>query len=118
MKHTTPPTTGTRAATPARRVVIIRAAAGACAVLAAPLLAQTSPSRVDEADDTARTLGYRHDTTQVDAQRFPKHAATQRCANCGFFQGSASDAWAGCAFFGRKQIAAAGWCSAWAAKPA
>jgi hypothetical protein len=53
----------------------------------------------------------------VDKQRFPKHSDTQNCANCAFFQGGAADEWAGCAMFGRKHIAASGWCSAWAKKP-
>ena len=100
-----------------RRVFVIRSIAGGCAALALPALAQTTPSRVDETDETAVALGYKHDTTQVDAKRFPKHSAAQTCLNCSFFQGGASDAWGGCAMFGRKHIAAAGWCQAWAKKP-
>jgi hypothetical protein len=33
------------------------------------------------------------------------------------WQGAAADPWAGCAMFGRKHIAAQGWCLAWAKKP-
>lgn len=76
--------------------------------------AQATPARVDENSDQATALGYRHDTTKVDSAKYPKHTAAQRCNNCSFFQGKADDAWAGCAMFGRKQIAGPGWCLAWA----
>ena len=99
-----------------RRIFIIRAATitGACAV--APLSAQAA-THVEESDETAVALGYKHDTTKVDKQRYPKHSAEQHCANCSFFQGAATDEWGGCAMFGRKHISAHGWCGAWAKKP-
>jgi len=89
-----------------RRILIAVAAAG----LAGRAMAQ---AKVDEADENAVALGYRHDTTKVDAAKYPQHKADQKCSNCQFWQGSATDAWAGCAMFGRKQIAAGGWCMAW-----
>ena len=97
-----------------RRIFITRSIAGGCAVLAAPAISHAAPPRVDEADETAKALGYKHDTNKVDKQRFPKHSASQDCANCSFFQGRPGDEWGGCAMFGRKHIAAAGWCNAWA----
>lgn len=100
-----------------RRIFIARTVAQGCAGLALPLMVRAAPARVDEADDTAVGLGYRHDTHQVDAKRYPNHTPAQRCSGCSFFQGAANDEWAGCAMFGRKQIAANGWCSAWARKP-
>ncbi|WP_372525126.1 high-potential iron-sulfur protein [Piscinibacter sp.] len=100
-----------------RRIFIIRTMAGTCAVLAPPLIAHAAPSRVDEADETALALGYKHDTNKIDKQRYANHSTAQSCANCAFFQGAAGDEWGGCAMFGRKHIAAAGWCSAWAKKP-
>lgn len=100
-----------------RRIFITRTLASGCAMLASSAVTQAAPTRVDEADETAQALGYKHDTAKVDKKRFPKHSAAQRCTNCSFFQGSASDEWGGCAMFGRKQIAGPGWCSAWAPKP-
>jgi len=94
-----------------RRVFILRLAAGSAAFAATSVHAQGA--RVAETDDTATALGYRHDTTQVDAKKFPNHDASQKCVNCSFWQGQPTDAWAGCAMFGRKQIAASGWCMAW-----
>jgi hypothetical protein len=99
----------------ARRIFMMRSAAGAAA-LVAPGFAGAA-SHVEESDEAAVALGYRHDTGQVDAARYPGHRPSQHCANCAFFQGTPTDEWGGCAMFGRKQIAGSGWCSAWAAKP-
>lgn len=94
-----------------RRVFLLRAVAGTALVgAAATARAQT---KVEETDDTAVGLGYKHDTAKVDAKKYPQHKADQKCNNCQFWQGSATDAWAGCSMFGRKQIAAAGWCLAY-----
>ena len=71
-------------------------------------------AHVDEADEQAVALGYKQDTAKVDAKKYPKHNPTQHCANCSFWQGKPDDAWAGCAMFGRKQVAKNGWCQAWA----
>ncbi|HSW09122.1 high-potential iron-sulfur protein [Aquabacterium sp.] len=100
-----------------RRIFIVRTLAGGGAALAWPAIAPAAPARVEETDETALALGYKHDTAKVDRQRFTKHSPDQTCANCSFFQGAASDAWGGCAMFGRKHIAAAGWCNAWVKKP-
>ncbi len=74
-------------------------------------------AHVDEADEQAVTLAYRHDTTKVAAAAFATHTAAQRCSNCSFWQGKPEDAWAGCAMFGRKHVANAGWCKVWAKAP-
>jgi hypothetical protein len=93
-----------------RRVFLISVAATGGALATGSLHAQ---ARVDEADENAIALGYKHDTTKVDNKKWPTHTPDQKCNNCQFWQGSATDAWGGCAMFGRKQIAAAGWCVAW-----
>jgi High potential iron-sulfur protein len=93
-----------------RRIFLLTVAASGGALVSGRVLAQ---ARVDEADETAVALGYRHDTTKVDAKKFPAHSPEQKCNNCQFWQGSATDAWAGCAMFGRKHIAANGWCLAY-----
>ncbi len=100
-----------------RRIFIVRAASCAGAAWAAVPFTAQAAAHVEESDETAVALGYRHDTTKVDKQRYPKHVTEQHCANCSFFQGAATDEWGGCAMFGRKHIAARGWCSAWAKKP-
>lgn len=93
-----------------RRHFLVQLAVAGAALHAGRAHAQ---ARVEEDSETATALGYRHDTTQVDAKKHPQHQASQKCLNCSFWQGAPADAWAGCAMFGRKQIAANGWCVAW-----
>jgi hypothetical protein len=95
---------------PSRRVFMLQATVACTALAASTAQAQT---KVEEADENATALGYKHDTTKVDAKKYPNHQAAQKCNNCQFWQGNAGDAWAGCAMFGRKQIAANGWCMAY-----
>ena len=99
-----------------RRTFIIQAAAvGASALAAGRTLAQ---AKLEENDPQAVALGYKHDSTKVDAVKYPKHEAAQKCSSCQLFQGKATDAWGPCALFGAKQVAGPGWCSAWVKKPA
>jgi hypothetical protein len=73
-----------------------------------PMLAET--------DAQAVGLGYKADTTKVDAAKYPKHVATQKCGGCALFKGAAGASAGGCQIFAGKQVAANGWCSAFAAK--
>ena len=97
-----------------RRVFLMQVAACGSALAAAGAHAQAA--KVDEKDPQAVALGYVADTARADAKKFPKHAKDQKCSNCALFQGKAGDAAGGCPLFGTKQVAAAGWCSAWAKK--
>jgi hypothetical protein len=102
--------------TSSRRVFMMQvAAAGATTLLAAHATAQTG-ALVADTDPQGVALGYKSDTTKVDAKKYPKHAATQNCANCALYQGKAGDKAGGCPLFAGKQVAAAGWCSAYAKK--
>lgn len=71
---------------------------------------------VDEADPQAKSLGYRKDTTKVDAKAYPKHTAEQKCSGCQLYQGKAGDAAGACGIFAGKEVSATGWCSAWMKK--
>ena len=75
-----------------------------------------SAAMLTESDPQARALGYVADTRSVDQKRYPKHAVMQRCDNCSLYQGKAGDPVAACPLFAGKQVAAAGWCSAYAKK--
>ncbi len=97
-----------------RRVFLMQVAATG-SVLAAGA-AQAQASKVDEKDPQAVSLGYVADTAKADAKKFPKHTKDQKCNNCALYQGKATDAAGGCPLFGTKQVAGAGWCSAWAKK--
>jgi len=104
--------------TPNRRVFFIQAsAATGAALLGSVARAQVPPTQLAEGDPQAVALGYRLDTTKVDAKKYPKHVAAQRCDNCQLFLGKATDAKAGCSIFPGKQVAAGGWCSVWAKEP-
>ena len=93
-----------------RRVFLMHLAASSGLWGTTTVQAQT---RVDEADETAAALGYKHDTAKIDGKKYGSHKPEQKCGNCQFWQGTASEAWAGCAMFGRKQIANGGWCLAY-----
>ncbi|MCB6184736.1 high-potential iron-sulfur protein [Leeia sp. TBRC 13508] len=68
-----------------------------------------------EADPQATALGYKADATKVDKKKFPKYAAGQNCGTCQLFA-KAGAASAPCPIFGGKNVAAKGWCSAYAKK--
>lgn len=96
-----------------RRTFLLQVAAAGTALAATQAQAQ---AKLDEKDPQAIALGYVADTTKVDAKKFPKHSNDQKCSNCALFQGKAGAAMGGCPLFGTKQVAAPGWCSAWAKK--
>lgn len=96
-----------------RRVFLMQVAAAGTALAASQAHAQ---AKLDEKDPQAVGLGYVADTTKADGKKFPKHAADQKCNNCGLYQGKATDAFGGCPLFGTKQVAGGGWCSAWVKK--
>ena len=101
-----------------RRIFIARSLAGGCAVAGLGLATSArAAAHVEETDETAVALGYHHDTKLADQNKYPNHTTQQRCVDCAFWQGATTDAWAGCAMFGRKQVAAGGWCSAFSKKP-
>ena len=95
-----------------RRVFLVTLAASGAA-LATSARAQ---ALVDEKDAQAAALGYVADAKRVDVKKYTKFAAGQNCASCALYQGKAADKAGGCPLFGAKQVAGAGWCSAWAKK--
>lgn len=98
-----------------RRVFVMKVVAGSAALAAVSAHAQSAPM-VNEKDPQAMSLGYVADTTKVDAKKFPKHAATQKCSNCALFVGKPDAASGACGIFPGKAVSANGWCSAYAKK--
>ena len=94
----------------------MQVATGGSVLIATGALAQAAGPKVDEKDPAAAALGYAADTSKVDRKKFPKHAADQKCTNCNFFVGKATDAAGACPLFAGKQVAGPGWCSAWVKK--
>ena len=95
-----------------RRVFLLTLAAGGAALVSGAHAQAT----LGEKDPQAVALGYVAEASKADTKKFPKYAAGQNCAACALYQGKAGDASGGCPLFGTKQVAAKGWCSAWAKK--
>ncbi len=74
--------------------------------------------KVDPKDPTAMALVYVEDPANLDKSNpaAARYAAGQTCANCIQIQADSGD-YRPCAIFPGKLVAAAGWCSVWAAKP-
>lgn len=87
---------------------------GSSVLLAAQSMAQ-SP-RLTDTDAQANAMGYKSDSTSVDAKKYPAHTTGQTCRNCQLYQGTPADAMGGCPLYSGKQVAAAGWCSAYSKK--
>ena len=69
-----------------------------------------------ETDAQAVALGYKADSTKVDAKKYPKHAAEQKCSNCALYTGKADAASGPCGIFPGKAVSSKGWCSAYVKK--
>lgn len=83
-----------------------------------PLSAFAQPKKIDENEPQAVSLGYKHDTTNVDQKKFPKHNVSQICNDCQFYQANVKEAWGPCTIFAGKLVASKGWCSAYVKKAA
>ena len=70
---------------------------------------------VDPESPQAKALAYTHDAATVDTAKYANYVAGSNCANCALYLGG--DEWGGCGIFAGKQVAAKGWCSAYAKKP-
>jgi formylmethanofuran:tetrahydromethanopterin formyltransferase len=97
-----------------RREFMIQISAGSAALLAGRFA--MAADMVAETDPQAGALGYKAESSKVDAKKYPTHAATQNCGNCALFQGKAGDKAGMCPLFAGKQVSAAAWCSAYAKK--
>ena len=112
----TPAAESAPASAPAAQSAPPAAAPATPATPAPQALAGGALPHLDESDPTAKALGYRQDSSKVDAAKYPRHAAGQACQKCVQFRGNAGDAWGACNIFAGKQVNANGWCSAFAPK--
>jgi hypothetical protein len=102
---------------PNRRTFVLTVVAGGGTLAASALTAQAATAPLlAESDPQAVALGYKADSTQVAAAKYPQHTPAQKCSGCNFFQGKASDATGPCQLFAGKQVSAKGWCTAYAKK--
>ena len=100
-----------------RRIFLLNVAAGSTALAASRAMAQPA-AMVSEKDPQAVALGYSSDNTKVDANKYPKHTADQKCGTCQLFAGKPKEASGPCPLFAGKQVSANGWCSAYVKKAA
>lgn len=77
--------------------------------------AQTLPELTED-DPTGAALGYKKDSTKVDAAKYPNHKPDQVCAKCNLVQGKDGDALRPCSIFPGKAVNPKGWCAAFVAK--
>lgn len=86
--------------------------AGVIALARLPVAGAENP-RLDPDSEQAKALHYVHDA--ADAADHAQYEEGEICANCSLWTGGDAD-WGGCAIFPGKDVAAAGWCAAWAPK--
>ncbi|WP_370692119.1 high-potential iron-sulfur protein [Hydrogenophaga sp.] len=113
----TPPPAAAPEAAPAAAPMAAPTAPEPAAPPAAPQASGSAPM-LDEADPAAVALGYVADTARADKTKYPNHADSQSCANCGLYQGTAGADAGPCPLFAGKQVAAQGWCASYVKKPA
>ena len=87
--------------------------ASAAVIATGPLVALSQSAavaadapQVDPNDPQAKALSYVHESPRAD----------NICGNCQLYTGDAAADWGPCALFPGKQVATAGWCSAWVKK--
>lgn len=105
--------------TNSRRIFFMQSlsCASALTALALTRTAQAqAPTTVLETSEQAQALGYKADSTKVDAKKYPNRAADQSCSGCTLYQGKAGENSGSCAVFGNNLVANKGWCGAWTKK--
>jgi hypothetical protein len=81
-----------------RRALLKLGAAATIAACAGNAGAQGAP-HLDEKDPQAQALGYKHDATKADKQKFANYQPGQTCATCQQFQAKGKE-W--CAAYVKK----------------
>ena len=64
-----------------RRTFILQMCAASSVLASGQVFAQAGSPEIDEADQQAAALGYKHETNKVDAKKYPQHTVQQDCAN-------------------------------------
>ena len=100
------------------QVAVAGVGVAAGVALTGTAFAQGAMPELGEAEPTAAALGYKADTSKVDAAKYPNHKPEQACANCNLVQGKDGDALRPCAIFPGKSVNAKGWCAAYVPKKA
>lgn len=94
-------------------LVAIAAVPARSALAIQPLASAKDLPRLDETEEVAKSLGYKHDAARVDRGKFPQYKPGQKCANCQLFDAKPGETWGTCTIFSGKMVNANGWCSAY-----
>jgi High potential iron-sulfur protein len=70
---------------------------------------------LDTKDSAASALGFVTENSSAGSN--PLYKKGQHCASCAHYQGTPSDATAGCNIYPGRSVPANGWCSAWGQRP-
>jgi hypothetical protein len=100
-----------------RQFAAIAVAVPVTAIFASRAAAAASLPKLDLNDPVAKALMYTHDAARIDKTKVPNFKAGSSCANCVQLKPPKAE-WQECTAFPGKLVAAKGWCSAWALKPA
>lgn len=92
-----------------RRIFLIHTAAAAC-ILAASQPLWAAAQKLSETDGYAKSMGFKLDTKNVDAARYPRHTAEQYCGRCQLYEGNANEGSGPCSFYGGRIVPSTGWC--------
>jgi hypothetical protein len=74
------------------------------------------PPHLDVKEPAAAAVGYVESAAKVDLKKYPTYSQGSSCENCLQLEGAAGAPYRPCTLFPGKLVAAAGWCSAWAAE--
>jgi hypothetical protein len=98
-----------------RRFLKLATAGMAAAPFCAARLARHAHAqeRVEEDEELAQQLGYKHDASEVDPEEWPDYEQGEVCANCQLYRGGQGAEWGPCDIFGGKLVNANGWCLSW-----
>jgi hypothetical protein len=91
-------------------------AAGVVAALPCRQALSAAAPHLDVKDPAAVAVGYVESAATVDPKKYPSYSQGSNCENCLQLQGAAGAGYRPCTLFPGKLVAAAGWCSAWAAE--
>lgn len=98
------------------RRTFVKVTASTFAAIPLVVSAQAETTNLPEDDAMAVALGYKEISSEVDGEKYANHDDKQLCSGCSLFVDGA-DGRGACAIFPGKQVAADGWCTAYAAKP-
>ncbi|MGC4028675.1 MAG: high-potential iron-sulfur protein [Steroidobacteraceae bacterium] len=104
--------------------IIRRRAILAAAVSAVPLAAFRGRNAwaddeyplLDEADATAKAIGYVADAAKVDPKQYPTYKQGQDCSNCQLYYGDKDSEKGACELVLGQFVLAKAWCKAWEQK--